>query len=126
MTDVTLCGHTGRVNTSGGFAYLTWPLVVIGGFAVMVLALRWAFTPGRSLVERRPRTGSPGEYGLLVPIAAPSSPGEGEQLRSRLEASGVRATLVSTTAGHRLMVFDQDAAIARTLLAAGPPPPDAP
>ena len=114
------------MNTSGGFAYLAWPLVVIGGFAVMVLALRWAFSPGRSLVERRPRAGSPGEYGLLVPVAAPSSPSEGERLRSHLESSGVRATLVTTTAGHRLMVFDQDAAIARALLSAGPPPPDAP
>jgi FtsP/CotA-like multicopper oxidase with cupredoxin domain len=104
------------VNTSGSFAYLGWPLVVIGGFAVMVLLLRWTFSTGHSLVQRRPRSGAPGEYGLLVAVATPSTFIEGEQLRLRLEAVGIRATLVTTTEGPRLMVFARDASVARATL----------
>ena len=47
---------------------------------------------------------------------------EGEQLRLRLEANRVRGKLVQTTDGPRLMVFEQDEKIARTILA-GPQPP---
>jgi FtsP/CotA-like multicopper oxidase with cupredoxin domain len=111
------------VNTSGSFAYLGWPLVVIGGFAVMVGLLRWAFSPGHSLVQRRPKSGSPGEYGLLVAVATPSTYIEGEMLRLRLLESGVRGTLVTTTEGPRLMVFDRDASVARALLLSPPPSP---
>jgi hypothetical protein len=109
------------VDTSG-----IWPLVVLGGFAVMVAFLRWSFGPGHSLVQRRPKPGIPTEYGLLVPVAEPGTYIEGEQLRLRLLASGVRATLVTTTLGPRLMVFDQDASVARALLLNPPgvnPPP---
>ena len=61
----------GRMNTSGTFAYLAWPLVVVGGFGLMVVLLRWTFSTGHSVVQRRPRTGTPTEYGLLVPVATP-------------------------------------------------------
>lgn len=115
--------QTGTVNTSGTFAYLVWPLIVLGGFGVMVLALRWTSAPGKSLVQRRPRQGAPEEYGLLVTVAAPDTFIEGEQLRLRLLASGVQATLAPTTQGPRLMVFPQDASVARALLAGPPPPP---
>jgi FtsP/CotA-like multicopper oxidase with cupredoxin domain len=104
------------VNTSGSFAYLAWPTVVLGGFAVMVLALRWTFSSGHSLVQRRPKTGSPSEYGLLVPVSAPSTMIEGEQLRLQLLHSGIRATLVTTTEGPRLMVFEREASAARAIL----------
>lgn len=104
------------MDTSG-----TWPLVALGGFAVMVILLRWSFSSGHSLVERRPKQGTPTEYGLLVPVAAPSTYIEGEQLRLRLLESGVRGTLVATTYGPRLMVFEQDASVARALLLSPPP-----
>jgi hypothetical protein len=109
------------VNTSGSFAYLAWPLVVLGGFALMVLLLRWTFSPGHSLVQRRPREGEPTEYGLLEPVAAPTTFIEGERLRLILLESGVRGTLVPTKQGPRLMVFAQDASVARALLANPPP-----
>ncbi len=104
------------MNTSGTFAYLAWPLVVVGGFGLMVVLLRWTFSTGHSLVQRRPRAGTPTEYGLLVPVATPGTFIEGEMLRLRLLESGVRGTLVTTTEGPRLMVFEPDAAIARALL----------
>ena len=114
------------MNTSGSFAYLAWPLVVLGGFAVMVLLLRWAFSPGHSLVQRHPRQGEPTEYGLLEVVAAPATFIEGERLRLLLLDSGVRGTLVPTTQGPRLMVFPQDASVARALLANPPPGPSDP
>jgi len=113
--------HTEPVNTSGSFAYLAWPLVVFGGFALMVVLLRWTFSSGHSLVQRRPKAGAPTEYGLLVVVASPTTFIEGEQLRLRLLESGVRGTLVPTTQGPRLMVFPQDASVARALLKNPPP-----
>jgi hypothetical protein len=111
------------MNTSGTFAYLSWPLVVIGGFALLVLLLRWTFSSGHSVVQRRPTSGTPTQYGLLVPVASPNTYIEGEQLRLMLLASGVRANLVTTTQGPRLMVFDRDASVARALLLNPPPRP---
>ena len=111
------------MNTSGSFAYLAWPLVVGGGFTVMLLLLRWTFSSGHSLVQRRPTSGEPTEYGLLVVVASPATFIEGEQLRLRLLESGVRGTLAPTTQGPRLMVFPQDASVARALLETPPPGP---
>jgi hypothetical protein len=106
------------VQTNGTLAFLAWPLVVLGGFGIMVLFLRWTFSSGHSLIARRPKPGHEDEYGLLVPVASPSTYIEGEQMRLKLEASGIRGSLVSTTDGIRLMVFDQDASIARAILKA--------
>jgi hypothetical protein len=90
-------------------------VAVVGVFA---LILRWAFGGRpRSLVERRARPGSPAEYGLMVAIASPGTFIEGEMDRARLEAAGIRAQLVSTTLGPRLMVLEDDEARARALLA---------
>lgn len=113
----------GGVITSGLLADAAWPLVVFGGLLVMIILLRWAFTPGRSLVARVPVAGAPDNYGLLTTVAEPGNFIEGEKLRRMLEDAGIRATLAPTTAGPRLMVFPDDAGIARALLAAGPPPP---
>jgi len=109
------------VNTSGSLAYLGWPLVVIGGFAVMVGLLRWTFSPGHSLIERPPKQGNPADYGLLMAVATPDTYIEGEQLRLRLLASGIRATLITTNQGPRLMVFERDAPVARAVLLRPPP-----
>ena len=86
--------------------------------ALLVLVLRWAFGGrSRSLVERLPQPGHEGDYGLLVPIAAPSTFVEGEMSRQRLSAAGIKASLVSTSDGPRLMVFPTDETIARQILA---------
>jgi hypothetical protein len=109
------------VYTTGSFVYFAWPFVVFGGFAVMVLLLRWTFSSGHSVIQRRPKQGDPSEYGLLVAVATPSTFIEGERLRLLLLESGVRGTLVTTRQGPRLMVFGQDASVARALLHNPPP-----
>ena len=86
--------------------------------AVLALILRWAYGGrSRSLVARRAKPGSADEYGLLVAIASPGTFIEGEVSRQRLEAAGIKASLVSTTEGPRLMVFAEDEQAARRLLA---------
>lgn len=93
------------------------PVVALCVVGVLVLMLRWTFSHGHSLVARRPQAGAPGDYGLLVPCARPRSMPEGEQMRLRLAASGVKATLAMTTEGACLLVWPQDEARARELLA---------
>ena len=85
---------------------------------VLVLLLRWTWTPrrGRSLVARTARRGAPGEYGLLVPVAAPVDAAESVRLTAVLDAAGIRCTVVDTTQGPRLMVWPDSAASARRLL----------
>jgi hypothetical protein len=96
------------------FSLLT-SIAVVG---VLALLLRWAFgSPGRSVVERRPRRGGEGDYGLMVSVASPGTFIAGEVDRQRLEAAGIRARLVTTTEGPRLMVLEEDEAAARTVLA---------
>lgn len=85
---------------------------------VLMLLLRWAYGGRpRSLVERRPRAGPADEYGLMVSIASPDTYIDGEMSRRRLVDAGIRASLVTTTEGPRLMVFREDEQQARTVLA---------
>jgi hypothetical protein len=104
-------------------AVLDWQrmVLVVAVLGVLVLLLRWAFTDGArsSLVAARPRVGRSDEYGLLVAIAAPGTYIEGELACRRLEQAGIRATLVTTADGPRVMVFREQESAARQLLAAG-------
>jgi hypothetical protein len=94
-----------------------WSLVVaLGAVIALALVLRWAFGRGRSLVQRRPEAGHPWEYGLLESVAAPATYDEGEAIRRRLQAAGIRSNLVVTEDGPRIFVFPDDAARARALL----------
>jgi hypothetical protein len=87
--------------------------------AVLALILRWAYGGrGHSLVERRPLQGTADDYGLMVSVASPGTFVEGEIARQQLEAGGIRAQLVTTTEGPRLMVSREDELAARRLLAA--------
>lgn len=100
----------------------TTALIALATVAVLVLILRWAYGNGRrvsSLVERRASSGHSDDYGLLVAISAPGSYIEGELARKRLDDAGIRATLVSTVDGPRVMVFAEDESLARQLLASG-------
>ena len=105
-------GQTGAVPD---WSALVTSVVVVG---VLALILRWAFS-GRqtSLVERRPQAGHADEYGLMVSVAAPGTFIQGELDRQRLEAAGIRAQLVTTSDGPRLMVLEEDESRARRLLA---------
>lgn len=89
-----------------------------GFFALLVLIplLKWAFARGKSVVERPIRIGNEDEYGLLVPVAEPGNHIEGEMLKRKLLDSGIRANLVQTTSGPRLMVNRDEASIAKALL----------
>ena len=97
-----------------------WSALITSALMVGVLALllRWAYGgKRRSLVERRPRPGAADDYGLMVSVASPGSFIEGEVSRQRLAAAGIRAQLVTTTEGPRLMVLSEDETRARQLLA---------
>jgi hypothetical protein len=108
----------------GSLSFAFGPLVAFCLVGVLILLLRWAFGPSKSLVARRPHSGDPKEYGLLVPVARPGTFVEAEIARRHLEAAGIRATLAPTTHGPLIMVFPDDVAVARrTLERHGPPPP---
>lgn len=107
------------MSTWGSYSSFYGPIVALGAVIVLVLLLRWTFGHGRSLVSRPPRQGSEDEYGLLVPVASPSSFVEAEMIRARLVDAGIRATLAPTTSGPRVMVFPKEEGIARALLRAG-------
>jgi hypothetical protein len=100
----------------GSFSFAFGPLLALAAVGVLTLLLRWAFSPGHSLVERRPSIGGQGEYGLLVPVAEPPTFVEAEVMRRRLLDAGLRATLAPTTDGPRVLVFPEDVRAARLVL----------
>ena len=105
-------GDTGPVPD---WSALITSVLVVG---VLALILRWAYGgKRRSLVARLPTRGAAEDYGLMVAVAAPGTFIEGEVDRQRLEAAGIRAQLVTTTDGPRLMVLEEDETTARRLLA---------
>lgn len=90
-----------------------------GGFfavGILSLILRWAFSRGKSVIERTPKVGKEDEYGALVVIASPNNYIEGELQRLKLVQSEIRANLVQTKDGPRLYVFERDEKIARAVL----------
>ncbi|MFC8451815.1 hypothetical protein [Kitasatospora sp. NPDC057223] len=98
---------------------LTYLLLTFAVLAVLILLLRWTYGSGKSLVARRPRTGAPDEYGLLVAVASPADADEARRLAALLAAAGLRYTLVDTADGPRLMVWAADEAAARAALRRG-------
>jgi hypothetical protein len=95
-------------------------IIAVLVLGLLMLLLRWAYSGDRrpgSLVERKPKVGHSNEYGLLVAIAAPGTYIDGEISCRRLEDAGIRATLVTTVDGPRVMVFRDDEPAARRLLA---------
>ena len=100
----------------GSYSSAFGPVVALAVVGVLALLLRWAFSSGHSLVERRPEAGSPEQYGLLVPIAEPPTFVEAELVRRRLSDAGLRATLAPTTEGPRVLVFPEDVEAARLVL----------
>lgn len=108
------------MGDGSAFSYLFAPAVALAAIGLLVLVLRWGFSgsPTRgSLVARRPRIGRPGDYGLLVSVAAPETYSEGETLRRRLEEQAVRASVVVTEDGLRVMVWPEDEQRARAVIA---------
>ena len=87
-------------------------------FAVglLVVLLRWTYSRGKSVVERRPQPGTEDEYGLLEVVSKPTTFIEAEVQRRTLLDAGIRATLAPTTEGPRVMVFPTEAGLARQIL----------
>ena len=102
------------------FSYIFGPLIGFSAIGLMVLVLRWAFRRGGSVVERPSKSGSPSDYGLLIPIAAPPNYIEGEVLRKRLSDAGIRASLATTTDGPRILVWPGDQISAKQILNRSP------
>lgn len=101
---------------SGPYAFLVGPALALLVVGVLALLLRWAFSTGGSLVQRRPVRGGAGSYGLLVAVSEPGTFIEAEMMVRRLTDAGLRATLAPTTEGPRVMVFPEDLPRARTVL----------
>ena len=91
----------------------------LAGFPVvlfLILILKWTSARGKSLVERVPVQGDADEYGTLIAVAQPNNHIEGEILRQKLIAVGIRATLAQTKEGPRLFVFPEEESAARAHL----------
>ena len=94
-----------------------WGLAVFAVMGVFVLVLKWAYSSRPdSLLSRRPRRGAEHEYGLMSPLAAPKNPAEGEEICAILRAADIRARVVATSDGLRVMVWPDDLGRARELL----------
>lgn len=94
-------------------------LISLSGFAVvalMALILKWAFSGNKSLVEREKKIGNEDEYGLLKVAHSPKNYIEGEMLRQKLLAVGIKATLSQTKNGPKILVFEKDLKIARATI----------
>ena len=95
-------------------------LTSFGGFFALLFLmfmLKWAFARGKSVVERPSKIGDESEYGMMESVAQPLNYIEGQILKEKLTKSGIRSNLVQTTSGPRLMVFKDQVAIARSILA---------
>ena len=103
---------------SNGYGHMSWaPVVAFAVIGVLILVLRWAYSSRRdSLLSGLARRGKESDYGLLVPVAAPTSQVAGARARQRLEAAGIKATLTRTESGLRLLVFPDDLELARRIL----------
>ena len=91
----------------------------LAGFPVvlfLIFMLKWTMARGKSLVARTPIAGSDDEYGMLVPVASPTNHIEGEMLRQKLIAVGIKATLTQTKNGPRIFVFPEEESVARAHL----------
>ncbi len=99
-----------------------WALAVFAVMGVLILVLKWAYSSRPdSLLSRRPRRGAEHEYGLMSPLAAPKDAAEGEEICALLRAAGIRASMVHTSDGLRVMVWPEDLPRARALLLEQPP-----
>jgi hypothetical protein len=116
----TLRQDDNRFVAGSEVAYLWGPGLALLVVGVLALLLRWTFSHGSSLVERRPQAGHEDEYGALVPVAAPGSIVEAEMLRLKLVDAGIRATMARTIDGPRVLVFPEEARTARALLRSEP------
>jgi len=109
--------HTTEVPAWSSYSYFFGPLVAGLTIGVFILLLRWTFARGTSVVAAPPKRGAETDYGLLVVVSRPGNDIDGEIQRRTLAAAGIKATLVPTVDGPRLMVWPGDEQRARELIA---------
>lgn len=107
------------------FSYTFGPLVALFGMGIFIALLRWAFSRGGSLIAGPVTPGDPDDYGLMVVVATPQTFIDGEIMRRTLIDHKIRANLVNTNVGPRIMVWPADEATARQILSRGPGAPRA-
>lgn len=83
---------------------------------ILIILLRWAFSRGKSVIERPSKVGNDNEYGLLEVVAKPGNHIEGEMLKRKLEEHGIKATLTQTKQGPRILVFRNELKAAQAIL----------
>lgn len=94
-------------------------LTSLSGFVVvafLALMLRWAFSHNKSLIEAPKNMGTQDQYGLLKVADSPKNHIEGEIVRQKLLAVGIKATLTQTKDGPKILVFEKDLKIAKATL----------
>jgi hypothetical protein len=102
--------------------YALAPLLALAVVIVLGVVSKWVFAPN---VRKRK------DYGLLVSVATVPEKSEAERARARLNAHGLRATIgpvhqkayvdrnghaTVTPPGHAILVWPDDADVARELL----------
>ena len=68
------------------------------------------------MIEKDKVIGSEDQYGLLKVAHSPKNHIEGEMMRQKLIAVGIKATLSQTKDGPRILVFEKDLKIAKATL----------
>lgn len=101
----------------GSYSFVYGPLMAALVIGIMILLLRWAFSHGHSLVEKRIQPSTSDNYGMLVEVTRPISLIDGEMFKQQLQAAGIRATLALTVDGVQLMVWPRDLGKAKQILA---------
>jgi hypothetical protein len=68
------------------------------------------------LIEKDKVIGSEDQYGLLKVAHSPKNHIEGEMMRQKLIAVGIKATLSQTKDGPKILVFEKDLKIAKATI----------
>jgi hypothetical protein len=100
----------------GSYSFLVGPVIAAIAIGGLMLVSRWMTGQRGSLIERESQAGPPEEYGLMIPVASPSTGAAADQVRAQLGQAGVTSRAVSTTDGLRVMVWAEDVARARAVL----------
>ncbi|MGI8665711.1 MAG: hypothetical protein ACR2N4_06755 [Jatrophihabitans sp.] len=88
-----------------------------GVLAVLMLVMRWVFTPSRPRTGR-PEYGPQANLGLLTPVLPATSRSEALRMKNLLSQRGVRCSVSRLeTDSYDVLVFRRDAEQARQILA---------
>lgn len=104
------------MSSWGSYSFLYGPFLALVALAGLALVAHWSSRSSTSLIATPPRKGAAEEYGLMIPVASPTSSGSSRAVAARLTAAGLRCREVDTTEGRRVMVWAEDFARARSVL----------